>query len=361
MLDVATGTGAVALELVRRYGCSVVGLDQSPEMLAEARRRLAAPRGDARRAARRGPRRGAAVRGRAFDALTFTYLLRYVDDPRRDAPRAGARRAARRDDRVARVRRPGGLARPAWELWVRVGLPARRPRALARLGARRLVPRRQHPRLLGARFPLDRQLALWRAAGIEDVAGAADVARRRGRHLGPPRVSRGAARLLRALARRLARLRHAAAPAVHALAPELRRDRRVPRADALRRAGSRSTLVAFALAMGVGAHALDELHGRPLQTRIPDRVLVALAAGLDRPAPPRSGSWARSRGRSGCSRSSPSGPSSSCAYNLEWFGGRFHTDLWFALAWGAFPLLTAYVAQAERLRAAACSPPRSRR
>ena len=74
----ATGTGAVALELVRRKGCSVVGLDQSAEMLAEARRRV--------------PDRVSLVHGDAeqlpfldasFDGLTFTYLLRYVDDPGR--------------------------------------------------------------------------------------------------------------------------------------------------------------------------------------------------------------------------------------------------------------------------------------
>ena len=118
VLDVATGTGAVARELSEQTGCTVVGLDQSPEMLAEARRRL--------------PASVTLVEGRAeqlpfpnatFDALTFTYLLRYVDDPL----------ATMRE--LARVVRPGGVAamlefdvprgmwRPLWELYVRVGLP----------------------------------------------------------------------------------------------------------------------------------------------------------------------------------------------------------------------------------------------
>jgi demethylmenaquinone methyltransferase/2-methoxy-6-polyprenyl-1,4-benzoquinol methylase len=119
VLDVATGTGLVARELVRRFGCSVVGLDQSPEMLEVAAERT----------------RGLPVKlveGRAealpfadgeFASLTFTYLLRYVDDPQ----------AAVRE--LARVVRPGGtiamlefgvprgLWRAPWELWVRVGLP----------------------------------------------------------------------------------------------------------------------------------------------------------------------------------------------------------------------------------------------
>src|SRR5919201_1983815 len=82
VIDVATGTGLVARELVRRCGCSVVGLDQSPEMLAAARRRLEA---DPALASRVELVEGQAERlpfeDAAFDHLTFTYLLRYVDDP----------------------------------------------------------------------------------------------------------------------------------------------------------------------------------------------------------------------------------------------------------------------------------------
>src|SRR5438128_643494 len=75
VLDVATGTGAVARELVRQKGCTVVGLDQSPQMLAEARRRLGPDAKLVEGTAERLPFADA-----SFDALTFTYLLRYVAD-----------------------------------------------------------------------------------------------------------------------------------------------------------------------------------------------------------------------------------------------------------------------------------------
>ena len=162
VLDVATGTGAVALELARRKGCRVVGVDQSAEMLAVARRRVPAEvelvEGDAERLP---------FGDSSFGGLTFTYLLRYVDDP-------GATLCE-----LARVVRPGGsvamlefsvpgIARPAWELYVRVGLP----------GLGRLISPGwgEVGRFLGpsirsfwARYPLERLLELWREAGIEDV------------------------------------------------------------------------------------------------------------------------------------------------------------------------------------------------
>jgi demethylmenaquinone methyltransferase/2-methoxy-6-polyprenyl-1,4-benzoquinol methylase len=165
VLDVATGTGAVAAELIRRTGCSVVGLDQSREMLAEARRRL--------------PPSVELVEGDAdhlpfpdgsFAALTFTYLMRYVDDPA----------ATLRE--LARVVRPGGTiaglefgvppnpaARALWRLYVGIGLP---------LAGRLISPgwgtvgEFLGPSIeqLWERLPLDRLLGLWREAGIEDVS-----------------------------------------------------------------------------------------------------------------------------------------------------------------------------------------------
>jgi hypothetical protein len=109
------------------------------------------------------------------------------------------------------------------------------------------------------------------------------------------------------------------------------------------------TLGAFLLALGVGAHALDELNGRPLRTRIPDRTLVALAAV--------SVAAAVAIGVGGAAvwgwwllAFVAFGGFIVCAYNLELFGGRFHSDLWFALAWGAFPLLTGYFAEAQEIR-----------
>ena len=111
------------------------------------------------------------------------------------------------------------------------------------------------------------------------------------------------------------------------------------------------TVLAFLLAMGVGAHALDELNGRPLATRIPSRVLVALAVA--------SVAAACAIGIVVALRTTlwllvfvAFGAFVVAAYNLELFGGAFHSDVWFAAAWGAFPVLTAYVASAERVRLA---------
>ena len=106
------------------------------------------------------------------------------------------------------------------------------------------------------------------------------------------------------------------------------------------------TALAFFLALGIGAHALDELSGRPLGTRIPSRVLVGLAV-VTVAAAVAIGIWAALAWTLWLLPFVAAGSFLVFAYNLELLGGRFHTDLWFALAWGAFPLLTAYVAQAE--------------
>lgn len=114
-----------------------------------------------------------------------------------------------------------------------------------------------------------------------------------------------------------------------ALAPEVHLDR------------LGATLLAFLLAMGISAHALDELSGRPLRTRIPDSTLRLLAVG--------GLSAAVLLGLLGAIVVTPTllvfvaaGLFIAPAYNLEWFGGRFHSDFWFAAAWGTFPFLTAY-------------------
>ncbi|MDE3086737.1 MAG: hypothetical protein KGJ77_08215 [Acidobacteriota bacterium] len=118
-----------------------------------------------------------------------------------------------------------------------------------------------------------------------------------------------------------------------------------PAPDLERLAG---TLLAFFLAVGIAAHALDERHGRPLGTAISDRALVAATA--------LSLAGAVALGVVGVVRVGPSlvafivlGPLLVVAYNAELFGGLVHTDPGFAAAWGAFPVLTAYVAQAQRL------------
>ena len=169
VLDVATGTAAVAIELARRYGCAVVGIDQSPDMLAAGRARIE----------RAGLTEGIELtQGRAeelpfedatFDALTFTYLLRYVDDP------------AATLAELARVVKPGGTIaalefgvpplpvwRSLWELWVRVGLP----------GAGRVISPgwAEVGDFLGPsirefyeRYPLRELGRMWNAAGIRNV------------------------------------------------------------------------------------------------------------------------------------------------------------------------------------------------
>ena len=112
------------------------------------------------------------------------------------------------------------------------------------------------------------------------------------------------------------------------------------------------TVLAFALAMGVGAHALDELNGRPLGTVIPRRVLLALAV-LSVAAASAIGIAVATRTTLWLLAFVAAGAFLVPAYNLELVGGRFHSDLWFGLAWGAFPALTGYVACAERIRAEA--------
>ena len=109
-----------------------------------------------------------------------------------------------------------------------------------------------------------------------------------------------------------------------------------------------ATLGAFFLAVGVGAHALDEVHGRPLRTRIPGPVLVAVTViGL---------AGALALGAAGIARVGwvllpfmIVGPVLVVAYNAELLGGIIHTTAGMAVAWGAFPVLTAYVAQTGRL------------
>ena len=162
VLDVATGTGLVAQALLAR-GFRVTGLDQSPEMLVRARERFSD--------------RVELVEGSAdelpfddasFDHLTFTYLLRYVDDPA--ATLAELARVVRPAGTIAMLEfgLPRGVWRPAWDVWVGVGLPL----------AGRLVSPGWHDvgRFLGpsirsfhAAYPEPKLLALWRDAGVEDV------------------------------------------------------------------------------------------------------------------------------------------------------------------------------------------------
>src|SRR6478736_484346 len=172
VLDVATGTAAVALELVRQKDCYVIGIDQSAGMLEEGRRRVALAAATHKVRLQEGDARSLPFEDGQFDALTFTYLLRYVDDPP----------ATLRE--LARVVKPGGTI---------AGLEFGVPRGVWRDYVTLLHP----------------PYTLWHLSFV--AVGAA-------------------------------------------LAPEFHLDRLV------------WALVAFFLALGIAAHALDELKGRPLRT-----------------------------------------------------------------------------------------------
>ena len=162
VLDVATGTGLVATRLLRR-GFAVTGVDQSPEMLAVARRRLDHSVELINASADVLP-----LDSGSFDHLTFTYLLRYVPDPRATLAE------------LARVVRPGGVVaslefgvppgpiRPLWNVYVRAVLPL--AGRVLRNGWREVGD------FLGPsigdfweRYPLERQLEWWHAAGLRDI------------------------------------------------------------------------------------------------------------------------------------------------------------------------------------------------
>jgi demethylmenaquinone methyltransferase / 2-methoxy-6-polyprenyl-1,4-benzoquinol methylase len=167
VLDVACGTGAVAIELARRRGAEVVGIDQSPEMLAEGRRRVELAGLAHLILLREGRAEELPFPDASFDALTFTYLLRYVDDP------------AAVLMELARVVRPGGTiamlefhvpgspaAHAAWEAYLRVGLPAVGRLVSPAWGE---VGSFLGPSIRGfyERHPLPALLELWRRAGID--------------------------------------------------------------------------------------------------------------------------------------------------------------------------------------------------
>ena len=162
VLDVATGTGLVAEQLLAA-GHRVTGLDQSADMLAVAKQRFGEAVELVQASATEIPFPDA-----SFDHLTFTYLLRYVDDPA--ATLSELARVVRPGGTIANLEFcvPRGIWRPLWDIYVGVGLPA----------AGRLVSTGWYEvgRFLGPsirelyeRWPLERQLELWREAGIIDV------------------------------------------------------------------------------------------------------------------------------------------------------------------------------------------------
>src|SRR3970040_1942816 len=162
VLDVATGTGLVAAELLRR-GFPVTGLDQSPEMLSAARRRC-----DDRVPLVEASAEAIPLPDDSFDHVTFTYLLRYVDDP--GATIGELARVVRRGGVVASLEFgvPGGFVRPLWDLYAGGVLP---------IAGRLVSPGwyevgrflRGSVRGFWECYPLARQLELWQDAGLHGI------------------------------------------------------------------------------------------------------------------------------------------------------------------------------------------------
>jgi demethylmenaquinone methyltransferase / 2-methoxy-6-polyprenyl-1,4-benzoquinol methylase len=170
VLDVATGTGLVAQQLVRRYGCEVVGLDQSPQMLAGAQARLDA---DSRLAERISLVRGEAEQlpfaDEQFDHLTFTYLLRYVEDPL--ATMVELARVVKPGGRIASLEfavPPRALWRGLWSFYTHVGLPVL-GRAVSREWAHTGRFLAQSIPTFYERYPMTRVVEIWKQVGIVDV------------------------------------------------------------------------------------------------------------------------------------------------------------------------------------------------
>jgi demethylmenaquinone methyltransferase/2-methoxy-6-polyprenyl-1,4-benzoquinol methylase len=170
VLDVATGTAAVALELVRQKGCSVVGVDQSPEMLDAARRRLLLAAETKRIRLVEAPAQKLPFPNGSFDGLTGAYLLRYLDDL--PAGLAELARVVRLGGTAALLDfavPPAPFARAAWNVYVSAGLPV--------LGRAISPSWHEVGRFLGGsirdfdvRWPLRRLLGAFREAGFDDVA-----------------------------------------------------------------------------------------------------------------------------------------------------------------------------------------------
>jgi demethylmenaquinone methyltransferase / 2-methoxy-6-polyprenyl-1,4-benzoquinol methylase len=169
VLDVASGTAAVAIDLVRtRPDRTVVGLDQSPEMLSAGRERVAHAGLSERIDLRQGRAEDLPFADGEFDSLSFTYLLRYVDDV--PATLRELARVVRPGGTVAMLEfgLPRGLWRPLWELYVRVGLPAAGAVVSPGWGG---VGRFLGPSIrdFWRDWPEPRLLDAWREAGLVDV------------------------------------------------------------------------------------------------------------------------------------------------------------------------------------------------
>lgn len=360
VLDVATGTGLVAQALHDRYRCAVVGLDQSADMLRLARTRAGVFEALIEGSADRLP-----FADGTFDHLTFTYLLRYVDNPA--ATMRELVRVVKPGGRVAMVEFgvPEGLWRPLWRLYTRVGLPL----------AGRLVSRQwfRVGRFLGpnierfhARHPIDAVESDWRAAGLVGVharrmsvgGGFVMTGVKVGDDAAPVADGRDVAASVVTSANADAASPAIASPAISRLAPAF---------YAARPGGWRDywtllhppytawhlsyvllgAALAFGLAVGVAAHAFDELNGRPLRTRIPSWLLVALG-GVSLLGATALGVVAATIVGTAFLAFVAAGAAIVLLYAFD--VPPVHSDLGFAVGWGAFPVAaTAFAVGAHPL------------
>ena len=349
VLDVATGTGMVAQALHDRYGCAIVGLDQSADMLRIARTRDGVYEDIVEGRAEKLPFPEA-----SFDHLTFTYLLRYVDDPA--ATMRELARVVKPGGRVAMVEfgLPGGVWRPLWWLYTRLGLPVGGRLFSAKWSA---VGAFLGPNIerFYARHPQSAIERYWRDAGLGEVRTR--------------RMSLGGGVVMSATKVEAVVAAPAAAPAA-VLASAVAAPESLPPAFYAGRGGGwrdywsllhppytvwhlsyvllgaalapspdpkivAGALVAFGLAVGIGAHAFDELHGRPLGTRIPSPILAVLGASAL--------AAAVAIGLVGVTIVGPPfilfvimGAAIVALYGFE--VPLVHSDVGFALGWGAFPV-----------------------
>jgi demethylmenaquinone methyltransferase/2-methoxy-6-polyprenyl-1,4-benzoquinol methylase len=169
VVDVATGTAAVAIAIARRYPCRVIGVDQSPEMLERAAERIRAAGLEQRIELVEARAEELPLEPGSADALVHTYLLRYVEDPGETLATLAA--AVRPGGIMASLEfgRPAGVSRRLWQAYTRLGLPA----AGAVAGPGWLATGRFLGRSIEQfddEYPLPRLLELWRAAGMERIA-----------------------------------------------------------------------------------------------------------------------------------------------------------------------------------------------
>ncbi|MEK6206686.1 MAG: class I SAM-dependent methyltransferase [Chloroflexota bacterium] len=351
VLDVATGTGLVARALHERYGCEVVGLDRSADMLS------AAAASDGHISLVRARAESLPFPDESFDHVTFTYLLRYVDDPA----------AVMRE--LARVVRPGGrvaaldfgvpanpVLRALWRVYTTVGLPFIGrviSEQWASVGAflRGSIERfdREHGAADIERYWIDAGLREIRVARMSFGAGVVTSAVKAGATEAPRREQRvSVAPAFYALEgggwRDYWTLLHPPYTLWH-LSYVLLGAALAPMPDPRMVGGA---LLAFFLAVGIAAHSFDELQGRPLSTRIPSPVLVALgslgligAVALGVVAASMLGPWFLLFVALGAALV--------ISYGLEL--PFVHSDVGFALAWGGFPVAATAVANGAPLPA----------